>query len=122
ARQHATVEVLQRAILPERLAVVEGATVDACYRPAGAEANVGGDWYDVVELPDGTLGLVVGDVAGHGVASAATMALLRNALRAYAWEGVGPAEALARLSTLTAGTAPGTFATVVFAVYEPDAR
>jgi PAS domain-containing protein len=121
-RQHALVEQLQRAIIPEELPTVEGVEIDACYRPAGTEANVGGDWYDVVPLADGTLLIAVGDVAGHGVRSAATMTSLRNATRAYAWDGLGPGEILDHLHQLADGTAPGTFATVILGIYDTTTR
>jgi PAS domain-containing protein len=121
-RQHALVEQLQRAILPEELPTVAGVEIDACYRPAGTEANVGGDWYDVIPLADGTLAISVGDVAGHGVRSASTMTSLRNATRAYAWDGLGPGEVLDHLHRLADGTARGTFATVILGIYDTATR
>jgi PAS domain-containing protein len=121
-RQHALVEQLQRALIPEELPTVDGVEIDACYRPAGTEANVGGDWYDVVPLAHGTLAISVGDVAGHGVRSAATMTSLRNATRAYAWDGLGPGQVLDHLHQLAEGTAPGTFATVILGIYDTTTR
>ena len=56
----------------------------ARYVPATADMQVGGDWYDVIQLPTGSIGLAIGDVAGHGLQAAATMGQVRMALRAYA--------------------------------------
>ena len=62
----------------------------ARYVPATADMEVGGDWYDVIQLPGGLIGLAIGDVAGHGLQAAATMGQLRMALRAYAVQDPSP--------------------------------
>jgi serine phosphatase RsbU (regulator of sigma subunit) len=80
-------ESLQRSLLPQDLPVVPGLDVAVRYLPAGRHATVGGDWYDVVEQPGGTVALVVGDVMGHGVTQAAVMGQLRLGFRAYLAEG-----------------------------------
>ena len=59
----------------------------ARYLPAEADARVGGDWYDVIVLESGRVAIAIGDVSGHGIRAAALMGQLRNALRAYAFEG-----------------------------------
>jgi hypothetical protein len=74
-------ERLQKAALPHSLPSVPGITFDVLYEPADAALLVGGDWYDVFELPDGKIGVSVGDVSGHGIESAAQMSSIRNALR-----------------------------------------
>lgn len=74
-------ERLQKAALPNSLPNVPGLTFDVLYEPADAALLVGGDWYDVFELPDGKIGVSVGDVSGHGIESAAQMSSIRNALR-----------------------------------------
>jgi anti-sigma regulatory factor (Ser/Thr protein kinase) len=81
---------------------------------------VGGDWFDAINLPNGRLGLVVGDVVGKGVRSAATMAQLRNALRAFALDRTRPAPTLARLNRLADGLPESSFATVVYVVVDPE--
>ena len=91
-REHRVAVVLQRSLLPRRLVDVVGVSVAARFLPARAE--VGGDWYDVIELPHGLLGVAIGDVVGHGIKAAALMAQLRTALHSYAIEGHGPGRTL----------------------------
>ena len=74
--------------------------LDARYLPASASAAIGGDWYDAVELEDGRVAVVVGDVVGHGLRAAVVMGQLRTAFRAYALLGTSPADTLARLNRL----------------------
>jgi serine phosphatase RsbU (regulator of sigma subunit) len=99
-REHRIAETLQRSLLPNTLPSVAGLTVAARYLPARAEAQVGGDWYDVVALATGGLALSIGDVAGHGIEAAALMGQLRNALRGAALEGEDAATAMARVDRL----------------------
>ncbi len=82
-REHKIAETLQRSLLPERLPQIDGLQLAARYLPGARGAAIGGDWYDVLERPDGRVALVVGDVVGHGLRAAATMGQLRNAFRAY---------------------------------------
>jgi hypothetical protein len=83
------------------------------YRPADGSLAVGGDWYDVAELPGGRWGLLVGDCVGQGLAAAALMGQLRSAGRALLLEGNGPASALEGLDRF-ARTLPGAEFTTVF--------
>jgi serine phosphatase RsbU (regulator of sigma subunit) len=99
-REHKIAETLQRSLLPNTLPSVAGLLVAARYLPARAEAQVGGDWYDVVELAGGGLALSIGDVAGHGIEAAALMGQLRNALRGAALEGEDAASAMTRVDRL----------------------
>ncbi|WP_432545205.1 SpoIIE family protein phosphatase [Kineococcus sp. SYSU DK002] len=108
-------ETLQRAIVLDEAPVVPGVAVHSRYRPA-AGGQLGGDWWDVLPLDEHRVALVVGDVAGHGVAAAAAMAQLRTALRAYLLEGHSPASALDRLDALVATLPGGHTATAVVAV------
>jgi serine phosphatase RsbU (regulator of sigma subunit) len=80
---------------------------------------VGGDWYDVFRLPDDRVGIVMGDVAGHGLAAAVVMGRLRSALRAYALEHSDPAEVLRLLDMKISYFEAGAVATVLYAVAEP---
>ena len=84
-------ETLQRSVLPVSLPRIEGVQLAARYLPGTAELDVGGDWFDAIRLQDGRLGLVVGDVVGKGVQAAATMAQLRNGLRAFSLDRLKPA-------------------------------
>jgi len=115
-------ETLQRSVLPVSLPHVDGLRLAARYLPGSEEVDVGGDWFDAVTLPNGRLGLVVGDVVGKGVQSAATMAQLRNALRAFALDQMKPASTITRLNRLAYGVSESAFATLVYAVIDPEAR
>lgn len=107
-------ETLQRSLLPESIPTLESWHLSAHYEPA-AGGNVGGDWYDAFELRDGRLIVLLGDVAGHGITAAGTMAQLRNALRAQLFAGATPAEALTQLNEFCVHMLPGAFATVIAA-------
>ena len=85
-------------MLPRTVPAVPGVTTAVRYLPAGSGLQIGGDWYDVVPLPGGHVGLVIGDVQGHDVHAAGIMGQLRIALRAYAAEGHPPAAVMARAS------------------------
>ena len=113
-------EVLERSFVPERLPEIPGVQLAARFEPGGAGVEVGGDWYDVLELDGGRIGLVIGDVAGRGVQAAAIMAQLRNALRAYAFESHPPAAALERLNRLAWTHGQSVMATVVYLVFDPS--
>jgi len=116
--QLAAAHAVQLSLLPRSLPTPPGWMLHARYVPA-AGGRVGGDWYDALELPDGRLAVVVGDVAGHGVGAAAAMGQLRNALRAYLMRGADVREALADLDVLARRTMPEDMATVVVAVVDP---
>lgn len=116
--QMAAAHAVQRSLLPRELPEVPGWSVHARYTPA-AGGRVGGDWYDAIDLPDGRLAVVVGDVVGHGIGAAAAMGQLRNALRAYLMRGAPAADALADLDMLARRTMPEDMATVVVAVVDP---
>lgn len=111
---------LQRSLAPPQLPSVAGLDMAARYVPGGVY-GVGGDWYDVFSLPDGLVGIVVGDVMGHGLRAATVMGRLRSALRAYALETEDPATVLDRLDRQIQHFEPGQTATVIYAVYDPAA-
>ena len=92
------------------------------YVPAGLEGEVGGDWYDVIPLDDRGVGLVVGDVVGHGVGQAAIMGQLRFALRAYAVEGHPPDQIAGRLDQLLRSLPEAPSATVLYVGVDLDSR
>ena len=110
-------EMLQRSLLPASIPTVPDWELSADYHPA-AGGRVGGDWYDAFRLPDGRLIVLLGDVAGHGLAAAGTMAQLRNALRSLLFAGAAPAEALSQLNAFSLHLMPRTFATVIAARIE----
>jgi serine phosphatase RsbU (regulator of sigma subunit) len=123
-KEQELVEALQRAILPHDLPEVAGVEMSAHYLPASMDVEIGGDWYDAFVLHDGRLCLSVGDVAGHGVQSAATMGQLRNAFRAYALAGSGPAKTLTQLDHLLDAAAESDWscATCLFVEFTPSTR
>lgn len=110
---------LQRSLLPPVLPEFPGLQLAARYIP-DSRSGVGGDWYDVFPLPSGWLGIVMGDVVGHGLRSAVVMGRLRSALRAYALDYQDPAEVLDKLDQKAQHFEPGMFATVLYAVVEPS--
>ncbi|WP_448609381.1 SpoIIE family protein phosphatase [Geodermatophilus sp. URMC 60] len=110
---------LQRTLLLEALPEVPGVALAARYRPSAADV-VGGDWYDLVPLPSGRLAIVLGDVAGHGLAAASVTAQLRHALRAHLLRDRGPAAALQGLGEVIAALLPGELATAVVAELDPE--
>ena len=119
--QRAVAEGLQRSLLPQLLDP-PGLQLGAAYNPSSSAAKVGGDWYDAFGLPDGSLGLVIGDVMGHDIAAAAAMGQLRSVLRTCAADGDAPGAVLDRLDRLVLSFAMADLATVVYArlVRRPD--
>lgn len=110
--EHQIASTLQQSLIPD-LPQVDGVALWGRYLPGSADVEVGGDWYDAVPLPDGRIGIVIGDVVGKGVAAAAQMGQLRNAVRAYLLEGFSPAEVIAKLNHLTISLSGNSFATVL---------
>ncbi|WP_232679593.1 SpoIIE family protein phosphatase [Nocardioides sp. R-C-SC26] len=117
--QIAMAESMQRSVVLDRAPEFADATVVARYRPA-SDYQLGGDWWDAFELPGGRIALVVGDVAGHGVAAASAMTQLRTALRAYLFEGHDAAECLDRLDRLAEGLLGLGVATALVGLLEPS--
>jgi PAS domain S-box-containing protein len=120
-REHLIARDLQRSLLPEELPLLPGLQTSARYLPGGAGTEVGGDWYDAVALPSGKLLLVVGDVAGRGIAAASTMGQLRSAVRSYALLESDPATLLKRLNHFHFSMSWDDMATVLLAVIDPAA-
>lgn len=115
--------VLQASMLTDLAGLTRPRDLElaALYRPAADEHEVGGDWYDVFDLPGGATGLVIGDVSGHDAAAAATMGVLRNMLRVLAWDRAAPpARVLSRLDAALAGLGVPAIASVVLVRVEPE--
>ncbi|WP_432512807.1 SpoIIE family protein phosphatase [Kineococcus sp. SYSU DK001] len=114
--------VLQAALLPRLPEATGRLTVRGRYVPATREEQIGGDWYDVVVGASGSVALVLGDVAGHDMAAAATMAQVRGLLRAFVWDGArSPAEPVRRLDRALPGLGVDGLATLVLACVEETA-
>lgn len=119
-REHRAAETLQRSLLPRRVPDVPGLRVATRYLVGVNGAHVGGDWYDLLELPDGAVGLAVGDVVGHDLNAAASMGQLRAVLRSYAWEGLRAGAVLDRCDQLVQGLEMAAMATATYARLEPS--
>ncbi len=106
---------LQTAMLPRSIPGIPGAETAVRYRSAKLGRGIGGDWYDVIPLPGGRVGAVIGDVQGHDTHAAAVMGQLRIVLRAYAAEGHTPATVMARASAFLHELDTDRFATCLYA-------
>ncbi|MEU1279744.1 SpoIIE family protein phosphatase [Streptomyces sp. NPDC005805] len=114
-QEHDLAEGLQQAMLPRRIPDVPGAQIAVRYRSARLGRDIGGDWYDIIALPGGRVGAVIGDVQGHDTHAAAVMGQLRIVLRAYAAEGHTPATVMARASVFLHELDTDRFATCTYA-------
>jgi len=120
--QRSIAQTLQHALLPDVLPEFPGLQVSALYVPATSGIDVGGDWYDVVAAGDQRVLLVIGDVSGHGLRAATTMASLRHATLAYVAQDPRPGTVLSRLSDFVNSGVHDYVATVLCALVEVDAH
>ncbi|MFJ8675254.1 SpoIIE family protein phosphatase [Streptomyces sp. NPDC093589] len=137
-RERTAALALQRNLLPQHLPAQSAVDLAYRYLPSDDRAGVGGDWFDVISLSGTRVGLVVGDVVGHGLQAAATMGRLRTTVRALATLDLSPDELLSRLDDLVGQTPEGlatalgadtgrhddvaTGVTCLYAVYDPVSR
>ncbi|MCW2778500.1 MAG: histidine kinase [Frankiales bacterium] len=119
AREHRIADELQRSLLPPPDVQAESLHIAAYYRAGVEGTQVGGDWYDVVELGAVRTALVLGDVMGRGVKAAAVMGQLRSATRAYARLDLPPADVLEHLDGVVRDLGEDQIVTCVYAVYDP---
>ena len=122
AREHAIADQLQRSLLPQQGFDLDHLEVATYYRAGVEGTQVGGDWYDVIELGGGRTALVVGDVMGRGVRAAAVMGQLRSAVRAYARLDLPPADLLESLDGLVREIGEDQIVTCIYAVFDPADR
>jgi anti-sigma regulatory factor (Ser/Thr protein kinase) len=123
AHSNESEEALSRGLRRSMLAgspSIPGLAVSTRYVPTGGGLQVGGDWYDVIPLPNGRVALVIGDVQGHDVHAAGLMAQLRTAVHAYAAEGHHPDAVLARASGFLAALDAERFATCIYIEADPE--
>lgn len=118
-RERLIADRLQRALLPEQLPTIAGSEFHAAYRPAGDEAEVGGDWFDAFALPDGRVAVSIGDVAGHGLDAAVIMGEVRQAMRTAAVAASSPAEVLDYVNRIVGIRHTIGFVTGIFGIYDP---
>lgn len=137
-REHERALILQRSLLPPGNPAAAGLDIACRYRPGTAATEVGGDWFDVIELPGHRTALVIGDVMGRGLRAAVAMGELRTAVRTLALLDLEPAEVLERLDEIARGLGDTRYnrrgnvdlddlaevylATCVYAVYDPVSR
>lgn len=100
SREHHVATVLQESILPTRLPQIPGLDASSVYVPAGSEAEIGGDYYDVFLAPDGRLAVAMGDVCGKGVEAATKTSMIKYSIRGMVAAGLGPARVLEELNTM----------------------
>lgn len=120
-REHHLAETLQKEFLPVNLPTLEGIAFDVLYAVGGPESDVGGDWYDAFELPDGRVAVSIGDVTGHGVTSAATMGRVRHALRDFALDSTEPGQVFELVQRVLMLEDRSTMATAIFGYIDPVA-
>ncbi|MCI4083494.1 SpoIIE family protein phosphatase [Streptomyces sp. MMS21 TC-5] len=113
---------LQRTMLPDSLPQPTGVRLASRYLPAAETARVGGDWYDAIPLPGSRVALVVGDVMGHSMTSAAIMGQLRTTAQTLAQLDLPPAEVLHHLDEQAQRLGSDRMATCMYAVYDPVAH
>ncbi|WP_162931294.1 SpoIIE family protein phosphatase [Streptomyces sporangiiformans] len=126
AREREGALMLQRALMPQHVPEPPGVRIAFRYVPGTARNEAGGDWFDVTQLAGGQVALVIGDVTGHGLRAAATMGLLRTAVRTLSILDLPPAGLLQHIDAIAADLAHGPdeslVATCIYAVYDPARR
>jgi anti-sigma regulatory factor (Ser/Thr protein kinase)/integral membrane sensor domain MASE1 len=121
-RGHDLAVRVQRSLLPDRLIERPDIRLAAHYEAAVADYEVGGDWYDSFELHDGRIGLVVGDIVGHGIDAMTSMGRLRTALVALAMNAAGPAELMSSLDVFVGGPDGTAYATVFYVIVDLESN
>jgi serine phosphatase RsbU (regulator of sigma subunit) len=122
-RQRSVARSLQEGLLATELPDMPGYESAAVYEPASGEADIGGDFFDVFDLSDGQYAIVVGDVSGKGAEAAAYTAMAKYMLRAFAIRNAQPSSVLYHLNNaLVTGFGEDRFATLMYALFDPEAR
>ncbi|MER5182361.1 SpoIIE family protein phosphatase [Streptomyces sp. NPDC002896] len=120
--EHSRAQGLQRDLLPRELPCLPAVRAAARYLPAGRGEEVGGDWYDVIQLSADRVAMVIGDVMGHGITEAVTMGRLRTAVRTLADLELPPDELLSRLNDIVHDLGEDSYATCLYSVFDPVSR
>ncbi len=121
-RSRETARLLQASLLPHELPVVPNVALSARCLAGVQGIEVGGDWYDAVELPNGHIAFAIGDVSGRGIRAAVTMGQIRSSLRAYVLESFRPRDTLRRLNAFMLRQHSGNeseFATLIVGTFDP---
>jgi PAS domain S-box-containing protein len=122
AREHRVAMTLQRAMLPAVLPDVAGLDFDAVYFPGATEAEIGGDWYDAIALPDGRVVVSIGDVTGRGLTAAVIMGRMRQAIETLATYESDPVRLLDAADSVLRRAHPDAIVTALVGVVDPAAR
>jgi serine phosphatase RsbU (regulator of sigma subunit)/CHASE3 domain sensor protein/anti-sigma regulatory factor (Ser/Thr protein kinase) len=117
-REHHRAAELQRALLPQVLPSFPGIRLDATYRPATGGGSIGGDWYDVFRISEHSVGISIGDVAGHGLQAAALMGSTRQAIRTVAYIDDNPATVVSQVNRALCRSEDGIMVTALFATFD----
>jgi serine phosphatase RsbU (regulator of sigma subunit)/CHASE3 domain sensor protein/anti-sigma regulatory factor (Ser/Thr protein kinase) len=115
-REHAVASTLQRALLPQALPSIGGLRIDTAYVPAASDAEIGGDWYDVFQVSARTVGISIGDVAGHGLRAATIMGSVRQSIRTAARDATEPSTVLQRVNRVLCADEENAIVTAFFAL------
>lgn len=121
-REHRVAVTLQRALLPALLPNVEGLDFDAVYYPGATDAEIGGDWYDAIALPDGRVVVSIGDVTGRGLTAAVIMGRTRQAIENRAAYETDPTRLLDAADAVLRRTHPDAIVTALVGVIDPASR
>ena len=122
-RQRRVARSLQEGLLSADMPSIPGVDYGAVYEPAGGEADIGGDFFDVFDLPENRYAIVVGDVSGKGAEAAAQTAMAKYMLRAFAIRNATPSSVLFHLNNaMERDLAEDRFATLLYGVFDPETR
>ncbi|MDQ4065314.1 MAG: serine/threonine-protein phosphatase, partial [Actinomycetota bacterium] len=122
-RQQRVARSLQQGLLSTEMPQLADCTLGAVYEPAGGDAEIGGDFFDVFDLPDGRFGIAVGDVSGKGAEAAAQTAMAKYMLRAFAARNAAPSSALYHLNnSLIKSFDDDKFISLVYGVFDPETK
>ena len=121
-REHRVAVTLQRAMLPAILPAVDGLTFDAVYFPGATEAEIGGDWYDAIALPDGRVVVSIGDVTGRGLTAAVIMGRMRQAIETLATYETDPGRLLDAADNVLRRAHPDAIVTALVGVVDSAAH
>lgn len=122
-RQRRVARSLQAGLLRTDMPAMENCQMHATYEPASSESDIGGDYFDAFDLPDGRVAMVVGDVSGKGAEAAAHTAMAKYMLRAFAIRNPGPSSVLFHLNNaLVQGLDEDKFTTLMYAVIDPESN
>lgn len=121
-RRRRSLATLEATLLPHDTVTVPGVRIAARYRAASTDKQIGGDWYDSIALPEGGLGLVIGDVEGHDLTAASVMGLVRSAVHAYALEGHPPSLVLERANAFLSSIGTDRLVTLGYVRLHPGSR